>query len=676
VTTSHVMVTGRVVDPRSTEPGRRIIGATETEGFPEALGHAANLSEMTDAGQQEGEQSSARHRDIAGAMASTPAPSSGRTDTAVADSSVRPQTLPRGEPDNLPSETVPMQGTAVLESDLPLPPEAAPGGTAAPSAPSSAQAFSRRSGRTVSAEHRIGARQAPAEVRATAPRARLAGRDMSVRSLQNPQISDSDPSGQEGAQQGASDRSDGLGGLRLEASAASAQKAWVRLSSGTRKTERAGALALGFLGTSASALGNTVSPATLTWPAGSGGEPAAAGPVSGNAAPTDRVDSSARSVHPGDAQSNPTSADLVPQHASGRQTSTTDPTVDPGPKSHSQSADTIGPGQSAAERVPQHASGPQISTTDPTVDPSPMSRSQSVDTAGAGQSAADRVPQHRSGPQTSTTDPTVDPSPMSRSQSADAASAGQSTADPAPQDASGPQTSTTDPTVDPSPMSRSQSGDTAGLGQSAADPTSPQTHPTIATKVVGSDLADSAHTAMYRAGDAGPGSHSGAPLAAAAASPPATAAGAPGGLPVARSIAATAQLSLGELPDALFRHVVGSMGNPGNEVVLYLHPPELGDLTVRVLVSGREVSAWFGTPQVEVQQVISQALGKLHTDLGNAGYTLGSAWVGADPGAGERGSRAPVPPFAQKPIAGAKPIASAASTAPIRSSSSGVSVYV
>jgi hypothetical protein len=84
------------------------------------------------------------------------------------------------------------------------------------------------------------------------------------------------------------------------------------------------------------------------------------------------------------------------------------------------------------------------------------------------------------------------------------------------------------------------------------------------------------------------------------------------------------------LAEQLAHHVIRSVENGGREVVLQLHPPELGELTVRVLVNGRDVSAWFGSPQIPVQQAINQAIGQLHADLGNAGYNLNGAWVGAD----------------------------------------------
>ena len=67
----------------------------------------------------------------------------------------------------------------------------------------------------------------------------------------------------------------------------------------------------------------------------------------------------------------------------------------------------------------------------------------------------------------------------------------------------------------------------------------------------------------------------------------------------------------GGLAEQLAHHVMNSIDNNGREVVLQLHPPELGELTVRVLVSGRDVSAWFGSQQIPVQQAINQAIGQL-----------------------------------------------------------------
>ena len=154
---------------------------------------------------------------------------------------------------------------------------------------------------------------------------------------------------------------------------------------------------------------------------------------------------------------------------------------------------------------------------------------------------------------------------------------------------------------------------------------------------------------------------------------------APGGLPGAASSPSSAANSFpADLSAQLFHHVMGSVGNGGQEVVLRLDPPELGDLTVRVLVHGREVSAWFATPQIQVQQAISQAIGQLQTDLGNAGYNLNSASVGTDawspsgsPGERDEGSQT-----SRQQGAVNRPSAEKSPGRPRLSSASGVSIYV
>ena len=147
------------------------------------------------------------------------------------------------------------------------------------------------------------------------------------------------------------------------------------------------------------------------------------------------------------------------------------------------------------------------------------------------------------------------------------------------------------------------------------------------------------------------------------------------GSPVGNSPAsAAANLSPTDLSAQLFHHVVGSAEAGGREVVLQLHPPELGDLTVRVLVTGRGVSAWFASPQIPVQQAISQAIGQLQTDLGNAGYNLTGAWVGADAGSTrERDARSLVP---QQRGAVDSPSSEGSTGLPTLSAASGVSIYV
>jgi hypothetical protein len=104
-----------------------------------------------------------------------------------------------------------------------------------------------------------------------------------------------------------------------------------------------------------------------------------------------------------------------------------------------------------------------------------------------------------------------------------------------------------------------------------------------------------------------------------------------GELPVARSAnSEMSSLSSTALSDQLPNQLLRSVDGGGGDIVLKLNPPELGDLMVRVLVNGRDVSAWFATPQIQVQQAISQAIGQLNTELGHAGYNLNGAWVGAD----------------------------------------------
>jgi hypothetical protein len=138
---------------------------------------------------------------------------------------------------------------------------------------------------------------------------------------------------------------------------------------------------------------------------------------------------------------------------------------------------------------------------------------------------------------------------------------------------------------------------------------------------------------------------------------------------------AASGLSLTDLAGNLSSHVTRLADNGGHQVVLRLHPPELGDLTVRVLVSGRDVSAWFASPHVQVQQTISAAIGQLHADLGNAGYNLNGAWVGTDAaGTGER-ERSPTARQHQRNATGQGSIEEARDL-PASSASSRVSVYV
>jgi flagellar hook-length control protein FliK len=110
-------------------------------------------------------------------------------------------------------------------------------------------------------------------------------------------------------------------------------------------------------------------------------------------------------------------------------------------------------------------------------------------------------------------------------------------------------------------------------------------------------------------------------------------------------------------------------------VTMRLHPPELGDLTMRVAVNGRDVSAWFASPQPQVQAAISAALGQLQTDLGGAGYNLAGAWVGGDTsGARQQGwNNSPAASQVGASLAAAAAAPAAAVSQP---SSSGLNIYV
>ena len=104
-----------------------------------------------------------------------------------------------------------------------------------------------------------------------------------------------------------------------------------------------------------------------------------------------------------------------------------------------------------------------------------------------------------------------------------------------------------------------------------------------------------------------------------------------------------------------------------------LYPPELGEVTVRVAVSGHDVAAWFGSPEPHVQTAISAAIGQLQADLGNAGYNLNGAWVGADTSGAQPRSASPPPPASRLPAAASgPPLLDAGRLQP----ASGVNIYV
>jgi flagellar hook-length control protein FliK len=149
----------------------------------------------------------------------------------------------------------------------------------------------------------------------------------------------------------------------------------------------------------------------------------------------------------------------------------------------------------------------------------------------------------------------------------------------------------------------------------------------------------------------------------------------PGGPTVEASAlsSATSVLPTG-LSDQVLHHVIGSVDNGGGQIVLQLHPPELGDLTVRILVNGSDVSAWFATPQIQAQQAISEAIGQLQADLGNLGYNLASTSVGAEAWTSREPEDGSVTPPQRATLNRASPERSAAGPSP--SAVSSLSIYV
>jgi flagellar hook-length control protein FliK len=147
----------------------------------------------------------------------------------------------------------------------------------------------------------------------------------------------------------------------------------------------------------------------------------------------------------------------------------------------------------------------------------------------------------------------------------------------------------------------------------------------------------------------------------------------PGGPTVEASAPSSASSVLPTgLSDQVLHHVIGSIDNGGGQVVLRLHPPELGDLAVRILVNGRDVSAWFASPQIQVQQAISQAIGQLRVDLGSLGYNLAGTSVGAEAWSFWEPEEGSLPQ--QGALHRSRPERSSAEPSP--SVSSGVSIYV
>lgn len=97
------------------------------------------------------------------------------------------------------------------------------------------------------------------------------------------------------------------------------------------------------------------------------------------------------------------------------------------------------------------------------------------------------------------------------------------------------------------------------------------------------------------------------------------------------------------LANALGTQILSMVAAGRNQVTVHLSPPDLGNLTVHVEIQSRDVSAWFASPQPQVQQAVSDALAQLHGSLNGAGLNLSGAWVGADVSGGGNGRPAATP---------------------------------
>jgi hypothetical protein len=192
------------------------------------------------------------------------------------------------------------------------------------------------------------------------------------------------------------------------------------------------------------------------------------------------------------------------------------------------------------------------------------------------------------------------------------------------------------------------------------------------TGTTGSGIAAADGVARGRFTPLGATSDAGNPAAAAvgdsgAPAPVASAAGASASDPTPTATASVSDQVAGQL--------VRLVSSGSRDMVMRLRPPELGDLTVRVAVSGRDVSAWFASPQPEVQSAITAAMGQLQTSLGDAGYNLNGAWVGADgSNAGQQGAN-PSPLPAARSLAAASSPGLSAAIAP-QPAASGLNIYV
>lgn len=120
------------------------------------------------------------------------------------------------------------------------------------------------------------------------------------------------------------------------------------------------------------------------------------------------------------------------------------------------------------------------------------------------------------------------------------------------------------------------------------------------------------------------------------------------------------------------RRMLRTLDTGDQDISLRVHLPGFGDLDLRLVVAGHDVSAWFHSPQSSLQQAISQGLGQLQLDLAGAGYDLNRAWVGDN--AWTPGSRSTAPAAVQqvRGAVGPAPGKPVVTSGPIM----GISIYV
>jgi hypothetical protein len=127
----------------------------------------------------------------------------------------------------------------------------------------------------------------------------------------------------------------------------------------------------------------------------------------------------------------------------------------------------------------------------------------------------------------------------------------------------------------------------------------------------------------------------------------------------------------GQISNQIFR----SLSEGHRDLALHLHPSGIGEVDIRVAISGHEVLAWFDSPHLSVQQALSRSIGELQRDLATAGYELSGAWIGGEAWTPRERTGSPALPQPGRDAANGRPVAQESGPAPV-SAASGVSVYV